>query len=284
MKQKSTSLARTIPALLLCLLCLIPTAYANSGPRPEITITVVNAPEGLICFDLLLQGDHENGSTYGSNAKCDPDIINNLRSLEGDGWILSGYFTAAGSVRPREDGTWLFYRPGFSEPFRIAVANAESAQATQTPYVPDETFINLVYDWETNTVREATPSPLRFLARLASTLVPTLIIERLVFWLFGFRAKRSWLIFLAVNVVTQTAMHLIFAWNIPIAGSHPLYYALLFIPSEVVICAVEAVAYVRLLKEQDRRRRVRYAITSNVVSAVLGYFPLHLLYDFLKSL
>lgn len=284
MKKKSASLARAFPALLLCLLCLIPTAYANSGPRPEITITVVNAPEGQLCLDLLIQRSAAIGKDPYDGAKYDPEIVSNLRSLEWGGWRLSGYFTAADSTRPRNDGTWLFHRDGFSEPFYIAVANAETAQVTQEPYVPKETFINLVYDWQANTVREATPSLLRFLARLASTLVPTLIIEGLVFYLFGFRTKWSWLTFLAVNVVTQTAMHLIFAWGIPIAGTHPLYYALLFVPSELVICAAEAAAYAFLLREHDRGRRVRYAILANIISAVLGYFPLHLLYDFLTNL
>lgn len=281
MKRKSVSLARVFPVLLLCLLCLTPTAYANSGPRPEITITVINAPEGQIRLDLLTE---DSGRADLSEAQYDPAILANLRSLEGGGWALSGYFTASDSARPREDGTWLFYRDGFSKPFRIAVANAESAQATQEPYVPNETFINLVYDWQTNTVSEATPSPLRFLARLASTLVPTLIIEGLIFWLSGFRTRRSWLVFLAVNVVTQTAMHLIFAWSIPIAGTHPFYYALLFVPSELVICTVESAAYALLLAEHDRRRRVKFAILANITSAVLGYFPLHLLYDFLTSM
>lgn len=284
MKSKAPSLARVFPVLLLCLLFLIPTAYANSGPRPEITITVVNAPEGPLCLDLLTEGSPDDNSPYGYEAIYDPELISNLRSLEGDGWTLSGHFTGTDSTHPREDGTWLFHRDGFSRPFRIAAATSESAQAVQAPYVPDETFINLIYDWETNTVREATPSPLRFLARLASTLIPTLIIEGLIFWLLGFRAGRSWLVFFAVNIVTQTVMHLMFAWNIPIAGSHPFYYALLFIPSEVVICAVEAAAYALLLQEHDRSKRVKYAILANVISAVLGYFPLHMLYGFLTSL
>lgn len=55
-------------------------------------------------------------------------------------------------------------------------------------------------------------------------------------------------------------------------------------PAELVICAVEAAAYVLLLKEHDRRRRIGYAVLANAASAVLGYFPLHLLYDSLKSL
>lgn len=90
--------------------------------------------------------------------------------------------------------------------------------------------------------------------------------------------------FLAVNLVTQTAMHLIFAWNIPIAGAHPFYYALLFVPSELVICAVESTAYALLLWEKETNERVGCALAANITSAALGYFPLHLLYDFLTSL
>ena len=56
MKKKSTSLARTFPVLLLCLLCLIPTAYADIGPKPELTVTVINAPEGTLYLDLLAEG------------------------------------------------------------------------------------------------------------------------------------------------------------------------------------------------------------------------------------
>ena len=48
MKQNAPSLARVFPVLLLCLLCLVPTAYADIGPKPEVTITVVNAPRLLL--------------------------------------------------------------------------------------------------------------------------------------------------------------------------------------------------------------------------------------------
>lgn len=134
MKKKSLSLARAFSVLLLCLLCLIPTAYANSGPRPEICITVINAPEGQIRLDLLVQDD----SFYLDSAAkgFDPAILDNLRSLEGDGWVLSGHFTQFDSAQPQADGTWLFRRDGFSKPFRIAVATVDHAQASETPYTP----------------------------------------------------------------------------------------------------------------------------------------------------
>ena len=288
MKQKSISLARTIPLLLLCLLCLLPTAYADIGPKPEVTITVVNAPEGALYLDLLTQGEARKDPYPNSNGECDPAILDQLRSLEGDGWVLA-YTTGVsgppvfGDVRPREDGSWRYSYVGLPEIFRIAAATADEARAVEAPYTRD--FVgNIVYDWQANTVRDATPAPLRFFARLAATLIPTLVIEGVIFWLFGFRERRSWLVFLAVNTLTQVGLHIAIGSMLAESGWHFLNYSLTILIPELVIWAVEAAAYACLVRERSRGRRVGYAFAANIASFVLGYFPLHLLYDFLKSL
>lgn len=288
MKQKSISLARTLPLLLLCLLCLLPTAYADIGPKPEVTITVVNAPEGALYLDLLTQGMPTDHPYPNSNDECDPVILENLRSLEGDGWVLA-YTTGVsgppvfGDVRPREDGSWRYSYVGLPETFRIAAATADEARAVEAPYTRD--FVgNIVYDWQANTVRDATPAPLRFFARLAATLIPTLVIEGVIFWLFGFRERRSWLVFLAVNTLTQVGLHIAIGSMLAESGWHFLNYSLTILIPELVIWAVEAAAYACLVRERSRGRRVGYAFAANIASFVLGYFPLHLLYDFLKSL
>ena len=133
-------------------------------------------------------------------------------------------------------------------------------------------------------MREATPAPLRFAVRLMTTLVPTLIIEGILLWCFGFRETRSWIVFLTVNAATQLALHLFLSTPIVLAAQNPLYYSVLFVPAELIICLTESAAYALLLKEYDRYQRIGYAVLANVTSAVLGYFPFHLLYDFLKSL
>ena len=288
MKKKPSSLARTLPALLLCLLCLVPTAYADMGPKPEVTITVVNAPEGELYLDLLREGTPAEHPYPNSNDQFDPVILDHLRSLEGDGWVLA-YSTGVsgppvfGSLRPRENGTWHYSYVGLPETFRVAAATADEAQAAEVPYTRD--FVgNIVYDWATNTVHDATPPPLRFLARLATTLIPTLAIEGIIFWLFGFRERRSWLVFLAVNTVTQVGLHLVTGAMLAEAGWHFLNYFLTIIVQELVIWGAEALAYALLLTERTRTRRVGYAFAANIASFVLGYFPLHLLYSFLRSL
>ncbi|MCI9547710.1 MAG: hypothetical protein HFF20_00575 [Oscillospiraceae bacterium] len=288
MKQNAPSLARVFPVLLLCLLCLVPTAYADIGPKPEVTITVVNAPEGVLYLDLLAQGEPMDQPYSNSNGECDPALLDNLRSLEGDGWVLA-YTTGTkgppvfGDVRPREDGTWRFSYVGLPETFRVAAATADEAKAAEVSYTRD--FVdNIVYDWQANTVREATPPPLRFLVRLAATLIPTLLIEGALFWLFGFRDRRGWLVFLAVNTATQVGLHLAVGSILPQAGWHFLNYTLTILIPELIVWVAEAAAYAFLLREHSRGRRVGYAFAANFASFVLGYFPLHLLYDLLRSL
>lgn len=289
MKQNAPSLARVFPVLLLCLLCLVPTAYADIGPKPEVTITVVNALEGVLYLDLLAQGEPMDQPYSNSNGECDPALLDNLRSLEGDGWVLA-YTTGVarnapvfGDVRPREDGTWRFSYVGLPETFRVAAATADEAKAAEVSYTRD--FVdNIVYDWQANTVREATPPPLRFLIRLAATLIPTLLIEGALFWLFGFRERRGWLVFLAVNTATQVGLHLAVGSILPQAGWHFLNYTLTILIPELIVWMAEAAAYAFLLREHSRGRRVGYAFAANFASFVLGYFPLHLLYDLLRSL
>ena len=99
MKKKSISFAHVFPALLLCLLCLIPTAHADIGPKPEVTIQVVNAPEGEIYLDLLAEGSAAASPYPNSFDGCDPVILGNLRSLEGDGWVLA-YSTGVSNSPP----------------------------------------------------------------------------------------------------------------------------------------------------------------------------------------
>lgn len=288
MKKRPSSLARVFPALLLFLLCLIPTAYADMGPKPETTITVVNPPEGELYLDLLTKGTPTEHPYTSPEEEYDPAILESLRSLEGDGWVLA-YSTGVsgppvfGDLRPREDGTWHFSYHGLPSEFRVAAATADEAKAV--PEVYTRPFVShLVYDWEANTVQEATPPLLRFFVRLAATLIPTLIVEGLIFWLFGFREKRSWEVFLTVNLVTQFGLHLAAGVSISLSGWHFLNYFFIAILPELVIWAIEAAAFSYLLQERGRYQRIGCALAANIVSFALGYFPLHLLYDFLRSL
>ena len=53
---------RLLLCVLLCLAVLPVSASADTGPKPAVTITVVNAPAGDYYLDLLIQdpGDYPN--------------------------------------------------------------------------------------------------------------------------------------------------------------------------------------------------------------------------------
>lgn len=286
-KKPRTSLAHTFPALLLCLLCLVPTAYADIGPKPELTVTVINAPEETLYIDLLAEGTPPRDRPPYDQTGLDQTVMERLHSLEGDGWVLvvstGRSVPVFGDVYPSGytsgKPTYHFSYTGLPGEFKLAAATADEVKTSEL-FVRERFYTNVVYDWAANTLTYTTSSPLLLGAQLASTLVPTLIIEGLVLWLFGFRTKRSWLVFLCVNVVTQIALHLVCdAIGMPVmqAAYFWMFYLFLLVP-ELVIWGVEAAAYAALLPEHSRGRRVGYAFAANILSYAVSYLPLHLLY------
>ena len=277
---------RLFPALaciLLCLAVLPGTASADSGPKPAVTIQVVNAPAGTYYLDLLITDPDDYPNI--DPVDYDPALIAGLKSWEDEGWypaLVEGTGVPLfGELTPGADGTHRFTYHGLPDTFRIAVSGPGGAQATDEPFTRTVFYTHLVYDWETNTITSAT-SPAGFYGlQFLSTLVPTLIIEGVLLWLFGFRAKRDWLVFLIVNLATQAGLHLWIGSGAMAAGAHPLYYLVLIV-AEVPILLVELAVYVFLLQEHGRLRRAAYAACANIASYALGYFPLHWAVEFLS--
>ena len=272
-----------IACILLCLAVLPGTASADSGPKPAVTITVVNAPAGEYYLDLLItdpEPDHDNIEVE----DYDPALIAGLKSWEGEGWypaLVTGTRAPLfGELTAEADGIHRFSYHGLPRTFRIAVSGPGGAQTTDEPFTRTVFYTHLTYDWETNTITSAT-SPAGFYGlQFLSTLVPTLIIEGILLWLFGFRARRDWLVFLIVNLVTQAGLHLWIAADLVSIGDSALQYLVLLV-AEVPILLVELAAYVFLLKEHSRLRRAAYAACANIASYALGYLPLHWAVEYL---
>ena len=93
-------------SLLLCLALLGGTASADTGPKQSLTITVVNAPEGVYYLDLLQQdGD---GSPNIHREDYDPTLLEGLEGWEDEGWypaLVHGTNPPLfGDLVPGEDG------------------------------------------------------------------------------------------------------------------------------------------------------------------------------------
>ena len=81
--------------------------------------------------------------------------------------------------------------------------------------------------------------------------------------------KKNLLVFFGVNLATQLLLTVIMTQALRSSGLITAY--LILIPLELAILAVEMTIYAFLLQGVSKRRRMAYAATANVVSAVLGF-------------
>lgn len=97
--------------------------------------------------------------------------------------------------------------------------------------------------------------------------------EGLVFYLYGYRNKRSWIVFLLLNLVTQSAHHsLVSGINVDV---NRLKVYILFIP---LLFLVEMIVYVMFVDERSRDRTITFAALGNlasqaVVALLMGVLP-----------
>ena len=98
----------------------------------------------------------------------------------------------------------------------------------------------------------------------------TLVTEGLVLWLFGYRTKRTWIVFLAVNLVTQTLLNLSITGVIPPDGYW--WFALIF--GEILIFLAETIAFALLFREKRKTVAALAALCANSVSLAAGIWIL----------
>ena len=294
--------------LLLTAMLLTVSALADSGPKAQLTVKVVNAPSEPYYLDLLEKGDYQ-GHTYGSGdgddtysgldwsyseeeiAALDDELLDALRAAVPEGWHAC---TAQGTN---------------GAPMRGDLAGEDTGLGTRLHTfgyhgVPDTYRIILVTksgeSWVSDTLHRATlqssvtvdcagrttnvPSPaMAYALQFLCTLLPTLLIEGLLLFAFGYRSRRSWLVFLLVNLVTQGGFALYLAvtvLNHGVSGWSLLFY----IPIEIIITAVELLCYRRLLTEKGKGRATGYAVAANVCSAVVGLWLIDPLWRFIVSI
>ena len=248
--------------------------FADMGPKPQVTVRVENPPEGLYYLDLLV--DYPN-LTEEERAAADPELLKGLASLEDEGWYpaLSGgtHIPLSGSLTGEPDGGEMVHAFGYAPPdsFRIILASEEGTVVSDV--VETHVFRSTVrFDAQTGETSQRSWW-LAYPFQYFTTLIPTLIIEGIVFLLFGFSLKRHWVFFLILNMSTQLLMYYII-WcadkvGAPVVG---FFYFFYMIPLEIFITIIEAVAYARCPLGKSGKRRVLCAAAANAASCFAGFF------------
>lgn len=287
-----------IPLLvLLASILLTGTALADTGPKPQLTVKMVNPPEEPYYLDILAEGNYGDAGhlfdglewsyTEEERAALDLDLLQALRGAVPDGWHAC---TAQGStgapmwgdLYPNENGLHIFGYMGVPEAYRILVVTRSGETWVSDTYTRKVLQSSVTLDWAGKTV--SIPSTWTgYLLQFLATFVPTILIEGILLVLFGYSWRRSWKPFLLVNLVTQAGLALYLSTVILQHGVSPWSLISLF-PAEIVIALLEGGLYTRLLTEKSKGRAFFYGILANALSAVLGCFLIEPVWRFIVSI
>ncbi len=120
-------------------------------------------------------------------------------------------------------------------------------------------------DLKNEVLRKGAPPLLKWLT-IGSRIVLTLLIEGAILYIFGFRKKQTWLVFLALNLVTQGFLNISLS-RAPIYYDYWIFGMLIY---EVIILIAEITVFLIFVKEQSRLKRLLYVVAANVVSFFVG--------------
>lgn len=294
--------------ILVILLCLILaavafpiTAKADMGPKASVRIQFENMGDEL-CYGTLLSemestgpasvwdGTEENARTYEEHPYSnylvravweafagykDPDGYYFLQ----EGWVVSETKEIAWTYYPPPKFKILLYYP---ETETFVSSGIYERYAFDTYYTVGMNGVDIgsmEYNEGMSTSGRLNAyrsyhyrqEILSLLARIALTIA----IEMIVALLFGFREKNQLLILIIVNLVTQIVLNVLL--NIINYNSGPLAFTVFYALFEIVVFAMEAVLYCKILKKASERQKknwyyVTYSFAANSVSFGAGFF------------
>ena len=293
--------------LLLTAMLLTVSALADSGPKAQLTVKVVNAPSEPYYLDLLEKGDYQ-GHTYGSGdgddtysgldwsyseeeiAALDDELLDALRAAVPEGWHAC---TAQGTngapmwgdlIGSDAGGVRLhsFRYHGVPDTYRIILVT-KSGESWLSDTLHRATLQSSVtVDWAAKTV-SVPPAVVAYALQFLCMLIPTLLIDGVLLYVFGYRSKKSWKRFLLVNLITQGGFAVYLAvtvLNHGVSGWSLLFY----IPIELVITLAEVLLDRWLLTEKGKGRAMGYAIVANIHSATVGLLLIDPLWKLIVSI
>lgn len=209
---------------------------ANSAEPPMYTIVCDNCPDDtVIYYEYDYKGEHYSIETLKSNVAWESyfDIFN--------------YYTDESL-------------------YNIRIV---SAQKSFELIIEHTGRYHLLYtlDFENETLTEGDHRHIRTPILVVLRVTLTLIIEGLIFWAFGYRKKRSWIVFLVVNLITQGYVNYsISEWGPPLDN----YWLLGYIFMEFFVFAAEMIVIPLATKEHSKGKGVLFALAANMVSWFMG--------------
>ncbi|MDR2848869.1 MAG: hypothetical protein LBV39_07185, partial [Bacteroidales bacterium] len=258
-KSKTFLLALCCAVLLIC--SHITPAWANSAEPPVMVVLVEFAPDDLQ-LSIKLQGAMQNEYEQA----IDTVVIIELDKRQ------TAWETVFKCYPWMKNGNFLRFRDTVPVNATLMVTSAHSTfecplSLSTWSY---HNFFTLNLKTQALTNGQTTG---RMTILVSLRVILTLIIEGLIFFLFGFRQKRSWMAFLVINLLTQGALNLILTSQVFNGG----YVLLLMLFLEIFVILSEAVLLTLAVKEHSVVRRLLYVLLANIASLIMGGYAIKLL-------
>jgi len=214
---------------LAAIIMLASPAFANSAEPPTISVIVYDAP-----YDLDVKLRLENGEVEITPMK-----------------------------RNNQDYVFKFYGANSKYEAILVTTGGESFEVACSENDYGYHAV-VVLNLDDRTLTAGEPA-IREVPLVALRFALTLIIEGGIFFLFGYRQKRSWIIFAVTNIFTQCVM------NFAFLGLNLGYmWVLVFFIWEFLIWLSETTVYVWSLREKNPIIAAAYALTANLASLIIG--------------
>lgn len=285
MNNRFKKIVRTLALLCLAAALLGMSAFADTGPKPSLTVKLLNAPDEPYYLDLFAPGEGGNGLSGEKLAALDQDMLSELLDSVPEGWhacITQGAGIPIFGELTSDDGVHYFSYLGVPGTYRILVVTRSGESWSSDTLERKVLQSSVTVNWETK--ETLTPALwVGYALQFLFTLLPTLIIELVVLILFRFNIRKNFVIFLSVNLLTQGLLGL-FTSAQALNNGVSSWFIFWFIPLELVIALAEAVIYRKLLRGHTPRRAFVYGVTANAASAAIGWYCLGAVWRWVVSL
>lgn len=222
-------------------LSIFTVVHANAAAPPVMTVIVPNPPDDLSISLLIPDGDQSV-----------------IIELERDFRFWEAYFRVYYHSIPS------FESINLDDVVLLVQSNEKNFECS----LPSSTFnkYNFLLTLDMNTESLSIGKyPYREIPLVILRVILTLLLEGFVFWLFGYRKKRSWIVFLSANLITQVGLNALF-----IGPNLGAYWVAVFIFCEILVVLVELILFSLLIKEFRKRRTILYVIIANLFSWYFG--------------
>ena len=250
---------RKIFALLLCFVLVMAmpiTAHADMGPKPSVRIEFTGI-EGETYYGTLLSKSKSTGpaSAWDGNPEyayrqpedADYDIwLKFVEYEDTDGYYFLQWFWECSE---NNQLNWTYYPP---TSFKILLYFPETDTFYVSPvyerYAFDSYFNVDLSEYDTDPILASKSYDYTWeLISLAARIVLTIALELGIALLFGYREKKVLGLLAVVNIVTQVTLNV--ALNIINYNSGSMSFTFSYVLFELLVFAIEAVAYAVLLKK-----------------------------------